>query len=71
MSSDIMNSCADMILANVIEDLAEEDKITKAEARDRLLESKAYNCLYDFDSGLWKEGPDYFIDFFRSIELVD
>ena len=71
MSSDIMNSCADMILANAIEDLAEEDKITKAEARDRLLESKAYNCLYDFDSGLWKEGPDYFIDFFRRIELVD
>ena len=29
---------------------------------------KAYECLYDFDSGLWQEGPAYFIDFYRRIE---
>ncbi len=39
-----------------------------AETRKKLMTSKAYECLYDFDSGLWQEGPSYFIDFYRRIE---
>ncbi|MCR5206259.1 MAG: hypothetical protein K6E47_14620 [Lachnospiraceae bacterium] len=65
-SADIMNICADMVLADAIEDLAEQESITKAEARDRLLSSNAYNCLYDFDSKLWAEGSDYFLSFYRN-----
>ncbi len=33
-----------------------------------ILNSKAYDCLYNFDTGLWMEGPDYFIDFFIRLE---
>ena len=62
---DIMNICADMVLANAIEDMAEEEGISKAEARERLVTSRAYQCLYDFDSKLWMEGPDYFRSFYR------
>ena len=65
---DVMNTCADMVLANAIEDLAEEEGITKAEARERLVTSKAYECLYDFDSKLWMEGPDYFRSFYKQCE---
>lgn len=68
MSSDVINTCADMILADAIEDFATEEGITIAEARDRLLESKAYECLYDPDTNLWMEGPDYFLDFYRRME---
>lgn len=71
MSSDIMAACADMILADAIEDMASDENISIAEARDRLLNSKAYQCLYDFDTGLWMEGPDYFRDFYRGMEEIN
>ena len=71
MSYDIMSSCADMILADAIEDLSEEEKIPLETARDRLLESEAYQCLYNFDTRLWMEGPDYFRDFYRKVEEVE
>ena len=71
MSDDVMNLCADMILANAIEDYAVEENISQSEARNRLLESKAYECLYDFDSRLWMEGSDYFLDFYRRGEQTD
>lgn len=67
MSYEAMYACADMILADAIEDLAKEDSITQAQARDRILNSKAYECLYDLDSRLWMEGPDYFIGFYRMV----
>lgn len=30
----------------------------------------AYDALYDFDTGLWTQGPDYFIDFFLKMKRV-
>ena len=63
-----MSACADLILTDAIEDLARAEDKSKAEIRKKLLTSKAYECLYDFDSGLWQEGPAYFIDFYRRIE---
>lgn len=68
MKHEIMTACADMTLANAIEDMAEEENITREEARNRLLESKTYECLYNFDSGMWKEGPDYFRDTYKRME---
>ena len=68
MSSDVINACADMILADAIEDFAAEEGISISEARTRLLESKAYECLYNPDTNLWMEGPDYFRDFYCRME---
>ena len=68
MSFEKKNACADMILTDAIEDLAVEDNISIEESRNRLLRSNACKCLYDFDSGLWREGPDYFLDYYRSFE---
>ena len=68
MSFEKMNACADMILTDAIEDMAAEDNISIEESRNRLLSSNACKCLYDFDSGLWMEGPDYFLDYYRRHE---
>lgn len=68
MNYDKMNACADMILTVAIEDLAEERQISFASARNIIIESGAYDVLYDFDSGLWMEGSDYFLDFVRKME---
>lgn len=67
-TEDVMGTCADMVLANAIEDMADEEGISRAEARDRLVTSPAYQCLYHYDSKLWMEGPDYFRAFYKQCE---
>ena len=68
MSYETMSSCADLILTDAIEDLAKESGQTKAEVRKAIITSKAYDALYDFDSGLWQQGPAYFIDFYKRMK---
>ena len=57
--------CADLILTDAIMDMAEEDGITWQEARSKIINSNAYTALYDFETGLWGNGPDYFRDFYK------
>lgn len=57
--------CADLILTDAIMDMAEEDGITWQEARSKIINSNAYTTLYDFETGLWGNGPDYFRDFYK------
>ena len=68
MLLDKMSACADMILTDAIEDMAEEECISIEAARDRIVLCGAYDCLYNFESGLWKEGPDYFRCFVKELE---
>ena len=68
MPYETMKACADLILADAIEDLARDTKRPKDEIRKAMMTSRAYECLYDFESGLWQEGPAYFIDFYKRME---
>ena len=64
MSYDTMSTCAAITLAMVIEDMSKDSGRQIGEIRKEILESKAYECLLDFDTGLWAEGPDYFRDYY-------
>ena len=66
-SYDAMETCAAMTLAAAVEDMAEETGRPIREVWKELTESPAYECLLDFDSGLWGEGPDYFRDYNRRV----
>ena len=46
---------------------ADEDGITWQEARSKIINSAAYTALYDFENGLWENGPDYFRDYYKKI----
>ncbi|MBQ4226002.1 MAG: hypothetical protein II773_13020 [Oscillospiraceae bacterium] len=70
MQDDTMKACADLILTDAIEDLARDTDRSKEEIRKALMTSKAYECLYDPESGLWQEGPEYFISFYKRIEGI-
>ena len=63
-----MKACADMILTDAIEDMADEENISIIQARNKIISSGAYDCLYNFETGLWMEGPDYFRCFVRQME---
>ena len=63
-----MKACADMILTDAIEDMAEEEHISLVQARNKIISCGAYDCLYDFRTGLWMEGPDYFRCFAKEMD---
>lgn len=67
MSYDAMSTCAALTLTLAIEDMAAESGKTIDEIRKDILESKAYECLLDFDSALQAEGPDYFRDYYKKV----
>lgn len=58
--------CADLILTDAIMD----ECITWQETRNKILNSEAYTALYNFETGLWESGPDYFRDFFRRMVYI-
>ena len=60
--------CAELILTAAIMDMAEDEGISRQEARSRIVNSPAYDALYNFDTGLWSEGPDYFRSFYQSVK---
>lgn len=62
--------CADLILTDAIMDMADEEGISWQETRHKILNSEAYKALYDFETGLWETGPDYFRDFFRRMVCI-
>lgn len=62
--------CADLILTDAIMDMADEEGIILQEARNKIINSNAYAALYDFETGLWESGPDYFRDFFRGMVCI-
>lgn len=66
-SADVMAQCADMVLADAICDYAKRTGRSEDDVRSAIVSSPAYDALYDFGSGLWQEGPDYFIDFFLRV----
>lgn len=61
--------CADMILADAITDLSAQTGRSTSEIRNAIVESPAYEALYDFETNLWQEGPDYFTWFYG--EMVE
>lgn len=63
-----MYACADMILSAAIDDLSLEKGITPSEVRSEIVESGAYDALYDFETGLWMEGSDYFLEFVKKMQ---
>ena len=43
-------------------------KISVEKARQKFVNSKTYKCLYNFDTGLWKEGSDYLREFYNKVK---
>lgn len=66
MTSDANTACADMTLAAAIQDLSSRMGVTTSEMRHRLIESGAYDALYDESTGLWASGPDALVEFLQT-----
>ena len=67
MRSDKINTAITLIIAMSIEDYAKENGIPVEAARNIVLSSSAVKLLKDPETGVWREGPDAFIDLLRKI----
>ena len=59
--------CAILVMRSMLEDYSEEYGISFEEAFFKFVFSKVYDMLFDYSTGLWKEGPDYLRDTFDSV----
>lgn len=55
------NATAIMLMQRVVEKYSEKESISIDEAITRFASTRVYAALFDFDTGLWKEGPDYIL----------
>lgn len=62
MDSEAMAQCADLIVADAIQDLCVQTGESLDEVRSFVIASCAYEAIYDFKTGLWALGPDYFAE---------
>lgn len=60
-------ACADMVFTDAVSALAGLCGVSVEDARSQLIESGAYDALYDLETELWKGGPDYFIAYHRDL----
>ena len=65
MNLNAVEMSMDLIFADAVQDLVKKTGRPVAEVRRVAIESRAYEALYDPETGMWGEGPDSFA------ELVD
>jgi hypothetical protein len=51
--------CAVVVMRSMLEDYTAQTGSSFEDAFFRFARSPAYSMLFDYSTGLWKEGPDY------------
>ncbi len=54
-----MEACAVMAMRMMLEDFSDEKGCSFPDALVRFAGSRTYQMLFDYDTRLWAEGPDY------------
>ena len=61
--------CANNLVAMIVsEQMEEHPEKTQQEIMVRFCKSETYQQLYNFKTGLWKEGPDYLVSMWEDEE---
>lgn len=62
-------ACAVITMRETISMLAESKNISYEQAMLKFTDSKIYDALFDFDTGIWKESPIYLLDLYFAYGL--
>lgn len=57
--------CAALVMDSMVKDIAEADGRKYGEVLKDFVQSLAYSCLFDFETGVWREGPAYLESLYR------
>ena len=55
-------SCAVSLMRDTVEALSLRDGIAYEDALLRFTSSKVYGALFDYETGIWREGTDYLLN---------
>lgn len=64
------NACAINLMRNMLVKYSQKHKTSFENAMIHFAESATYELLFDFDTAVWKEGPDYLLDLYEE-ELLN
>ncbi|HBP24502.1 MAG TPA: hypothetical protein DD632_03510 [Oribacterium sp.] len=59
------NACAINLMRSMLIKFAQKHNLPFEEAMLQFAESSTYDMLFDFDTAVWKEGPDYLLDLYE------
>ncbi len=59
------NGCAIALMKRMLIKYSQKHNTTFEEAMMKFTDSPAYDALFDFDTEIWKEGPDYLMQLFE------
>ena len=57
--------CAALVMDSMVKDIAKAEGRKYGEVLKGFVQSNAYNCLFDFETGVWREGPAYLESLYR------
>ena len=60
-----MESCAVSTMRRMIEKYAAKTGVSFDDAFFRFTKSCIYNALFDYETGIWMEGPDYLMGLYE------
>ncbi|MCD7833264.1 MAG: hypothetical protein LUH00_04655 [Lachnospiraceae bacterium] len=62
--------CAVNTMRRMLEKYSDENQIDFEDAFLEFASSRTYAAIFDLETGIWKEGPDYFMDLYKE-ELAE
>lgn len=62
--------CAVLVMKMMLTDWSEQSGRNFTELFLTFTKSKTYRQLFDFKTGLWREGPDYLFDFYMAEKKI-
>lgn len=65
MTTDQKETCAVISMRDAVALLAQEKQISYEDALLLFAGSRIYDALFDFDTGIWKESPEYLLDLYN------
>ena len=58
--------CATLVMRTMLTDYCTDTGAVFADELLKFAQSNTYDALYDFSTGLWREGPDYLADIYKN-----
>lgn len=64
LASKQKEACAVITMRTMVEKLAQRDSLGYDEALFHFADSPIYNALFDFETSIWMEGPEYLLSLY-------
>ena len=62
-------TCAVLNMRDAVAKLSEQQNIPYEDALMLFTDSVVYNALFDFETGVWRESPEYLLSLWNNIQI--